>query len=108
MCPARTEPRRASATCAPSACGPHVGRAPPRFHYATINAANISRIEMTKSEAKSTVEEKLRKQQLTKPMTETEMTVFCQAMLRNLELETKGALSEIRGWAESWQATWFR
>ena len=32
---------------------------------------------MTKSEAKSTVEEKLRKQQLTKPMTETEMTVFC-------------------------------
>ena len=79
-----------------------------RFHYATIHAANISRIEMTKSEAKSTVEEKLRKQQLTKPMTETEMTVFCQAMLRNLELETKGALSEIRGWAESWQATRFR
>jgi hypothetical protein len=63
---------------------------------------------MTNSEAKSTVEDKLRKQQLTKPMTEKEMTAFCQAMLRNLELDTKGAVSEIRGWAESWQATWFR
>jgi hypothetical protein len=78
------------------------------FQYASISAANIGRIEMANSEAKSTVEDKLRKQQLTKPMTETEMTAFCQAMLRNLELDTKGALSEIRGWAESWQATWFR
>jgi hypothetical protein len=63
---------------------------------------------MTDDEAKSTVEEKLRKQQLTKPMSETEMMRFCDAMLRYLELPSKRALSDIRGWAESWQATWFR
>jgi hypothetical protein len=63
---------------------------------------------MTDDEAKSFVEEKLRKQQMTKPMTQTEMTRFCDAMLRYLELPSKSALSDIRGWAESWQAIWFR
>jgi hypothetical protein len=63
---------------------------------------------MTKDEAKRAVEEKLRKQQLTKPMTETEMTAFCQAMLRYVELESKGALSDIRSWTQSWQDAWFR
>jgi len=63
---------------------------------------------MTKDEAKITVEAKLRKQQLTKPMTEIELTAFCQAMLRNLELDSKNASSDIRSWAQSWQAAWFR
>jgi hypothetical protein len=42
---------------------------------------------MTK-DAKSELEAKLRKQQLTKPMTEEEMK----------------ALSDVRRWAESWQS----
>jgi hypothetical protein len=63
---------------------------------------------MTDDDAKAFVEEKLRKQQLTKPLGETEMTRFCTAMLRNLELKSESALSNIRYWAECWQATWFR
>jgi hypothetical protein len=62
---------------------------------------------MTSDEAKSEVEGKLRKQQLTRPMTETEMAAFCEAMVRNLELN-KSALSDIRSWAQSWQSTWLR
>jgi hypothetical protein len=63
---------------------------------------------VTDDEAKGTVEEKLRKQQLTKPMSQAEMTAFCQAMVRNLEMKSASALSEVRGWAESWQSAWFR
>jgi hypothetical protein len=62
---------------------------------------------MTKDEAKSEVEAKLRKQQLTKPMTENEMTVFCLAMVKNLELNSS-ALSDVRSWARSWQSEWLR
>jgi hypothetical protein len=58
-------------------------------------------------EAKSDVEEKLRKQQLTKPLTEKEMKAFCEAMVRNLEL-SPNALSDVRSWAESWQAKWLK
>jgi hypothetical protein len=61
---------------------------------------------MNSDEAKSEVEEKLRKQQLTKPMTEKEMTAFCQAMVKNLELKSSSALSDVRGWAQSWQSVW--
>lgn len=64
-------------------------------------------MSITNEEAKNEVEEKLRKQQLTKPMTEMEMAVFCQAMLRNLELKSESALSDIRGWSENWQSKWF-
>jgi hypothetical protein len=63
---------------------------------------------MNNDEAKSEVEEKLRKQQLTKPLTEKEMTAFCLAMVKNLELRSNSALSDIRGWAQSWQSTWLR
>ncbi len=63
-------------------------------------------MSMTNEEAKSEVEAKLRKQQLTKPLTETEMTAFCLAMQRNLELTSKSALSDIRGWSEDWQSKW--
>ena len=59
----------------------------------------------TYSEAKSEVEAKLRKQQLTKPLTEKEMTAFCEAMVRNLELNSS-ELSDVRRWAQSWQSTW--
>jgi hypothetical protein len=62
---------------------------------------------MSEGEAKSEVEEKLRKQQLTKPMTEKEMTAFCEAMVRNLELKYS-ALSDVRSWARSWQSEWLR
>ena len=58
-------------------------------------------------EAKKDVEEKPRKQQLTKPLTEKEMTAFCEAMVRNLEL-SPGAQSDVRRWAESWQSAWLR
>ncbi len=47
---------------------------------------------MTDDEAKLEVEEKLRKQQLTKPMTDVELAAFCNAMLRNLELTSRSAL----------------
>jgi hypothetical protein len=63
---------------------------------------------MTNDQAKLEVEAKLRKQQLTKPMTAREMTRFCDAMFRNLEMNNSERLSQIRGWAESWQSTWFR
>jgi hypothetical protein len=63
---------------------------------------------VTDDEAKSEVEEKLRKQQLTKPMTEIELAAFCNAMHRNLELTSKSALSDIRSWSEAWQAKWFQ
>ncbi len=49
--------------------------------------------------AKSEVEAKLRKQQLTKPLSEKEMDAFCEAMV---------TLSRVRGWALSWQSTWLR
>jgi hypothetical protein len=58
-------------------------------------------------EAKSEVEEKLRKQQLTKPLTEKEMTTFCEAMIRNLELKS-GDLPEVRSWARAWQSEWLK
>jgi hypothetical protein len=61
--------------------------------------------ETPQDEAKSEVEAKLRKQQLTKPLTEKEMTAFCDAMVRNLELGP-GALSVVRSWAERWQSEW--
>ncbi len=61
---------------------------------------------MNDDEAKGTVEEKLRKQQLTKPLTEAELAVFCNAIVRNLELTSKS--SDIRSWSRDWQAKWFR
>jgi hypothetical protein len=63
---------------------------------------------MTDEEAKDFVEAKLRKQQMTKPMTEREMTRFCNAMFKNWEMNNSDRLPEIRGWAESWQAKWFQ
>jgi hypothetical protein len=68
--------------------------------YDFISAASYN-------EAKSEVEEKLRKQQLTKPLTEKEMATFCEAMVRNLELKS-GALPEVRGWARAWQSEWLK
>jgi hypothetical protein len=61
----------------------------------------------TRDEAKSEVEAKLRKQQLTKPLTEKEMAAFCEAMVRNLELD-RSLLPDIRGWAQSWQSELLR
>jgi hypothetical protein len=63
---------------------------------------------MTDDEAKRTVEEKLRKQQLTKPVTDTETTAFCRAMVRQLEMTFRSALSEVRAWTANWQSKWFR
>ena len=62
---------------------------------------------ISNNEARATVNEKLRKQQRTKPMTETEMTAFCRAMIKNLDLNDD-RLSDIRHWTESWQSTYFR
>jgi hypothetical protein len=59
------------------------------------------------NEVKNEVEEKLRKQQLTKPLTQKEMAAFCEAMVRNLELK-RGALSEVRRWAQAWRSEWLR
>jgi hypothetical protein len=57
-------------------------------------------------EAKSEVEAKLRKQKLTKPLTEKEMEAFCQAMVRNLDLKPS-ALPDVRGWAQAWHYAQF-
>jgi hypothetical protein len=57
-------------------------------------------------DAKAEVEAKLRKQQLTKPLTEKEMEVFCEAMVRNLDLKSSD-LPAGRGWAHSWQSAQF-
>ena len=65
-------------------------------------------MHMTDDEAKLEVEEKLRKQQLTKPMTEVELAAFCNAMHRNLEMTSKSALTNIRSWSRDWQDKWFR
>jgi hypothetical protein len=62
---------------------------------------------ISNDEARGTVEEKLRKQQRTKPMTEMEMTAFCRAMIKNLDLNDD-RLSDIRRWTESWQSAYFR
>ncbi len=69
-------------------------------HYAGLS--------VSESEAKGTVEEKLRKQQLTKPLTEEEMTAFCDRMSRyfDFDFNTDGP-TRIRGWANDWQAQWF-
>jgi hypothetical protein len=63
---------------------------------------------VTEDEAKAAVEEKLRKQQLTKPMTEKELARFCDAMVRQLEMTSKTALSDVSGWAATWQSKWFQ
>ena len=60
----------------------------------------------TYDEAKSEVEAKLRKQQLTKPLTEKEMEAFCQVMVRNLDLRP-GAIKDVRSWAQAWHSTQF-
>jgi len=57
-------------------------------------------------EAKSEVEAKLRKQKLTKPLTEKEMEAFCQVMVRNLDLRP-GAIKDVRSWAQAWHSTQF-
>jgi hypothetical protein len=46
-------------------------------------------LSVSESEAKGTVEEKLRKQQLTKPLTEKEMIAFCDRMSRYFEFDSK-------------------
>jgi len=58
------------------------------------------------NEAKTKVEEKLRKQQLTKPLTEKEMEAFCQVMVRNLELRSS-AIKDVRSWAQAWHSAQF-
>jgi hypothetical protein len=62
---------------------------------------------MPYDEAKCEVEGKLRKQQLTKPLTEKEMAAFCEAMVRQLDLKPSD-LPDVRGWANNWQSEWFR
>jgi hypothetical protein len=57
-------------------------------------------------EAKSEVEAKLRKQKLTKPLTEKEMEAFCLAMVRNLDLKPS-ALPDVRSWAQAWHFAQF-
>ena len=70
-------------------------------HYAGLS--------VSESEAKGTVEEKLRKQQLTKPLTEEEMTAFCDRMSRYFDFDSNtDGPTRIRGWANDWQAQWFR
>ena len=64
-------------------------------------------LTVSEGEAKGTVEAKLRKQQLTKPMTETQLTAFCQAMVKNLELDPSDT-DKIRAWTKDWQAAFFR
>ena len=64
---------------------------------------------MTKDEAKRAVEAELQARQLSKPMTSTELLTFCQEMYGRLQFRSRSdRLQDIRGWAENWQAMWFR
>jgi hypothetical protein len=64
---------------------------------------------MTKEEAKVAVHAELRSLQLAKPMDAADLLSFCIRMHNSLQFRTKSdPLSDIRGWAENWQALWLR
>ena len=65
---------------------------------------------MTKDEAQRAVEAELAGLNLKTPMSQVEMLVFCEKMYARLDFKSKRTdrLSEIRGWAERWEAMWLR
>jgi hypothetical protein len=63
---------------------------------------------MTKADAQNAVERALRGLGLTKPLTENEMTVFCEEMSQQLEFESVDREQDIRAWAARWQLLRYR
>ena len=64
---------------------------------------------ITRAEARREVWAELRKRNFSKRMTPVELLQFCQEMYERLEFRTRGdRLSDIRNWAEAWQAQWLR
>jgi hypothetical protein len=63
---------------------------------------------MTKDEAQRAVEAELAALNPKTPMSPVEMLKFCQKMYARLDFKSKRAdrLSEIRNWAERWEAMW--
>jgi hypothetical protein len=63
---------------------------------------------MSKEDAELAVKSELRARKLTKPMTPTELLMFCQEMYNKLQFRSKSdRLSDIRVWTERWQSTMF-
>jgi len=64
---------------------------------------------MTKEEARVAVHAELRGRKLTKPLGSADLAIFCKEMGKRLEFRTQTeALSDIKGWAEKWEALWLR
>jgi hypothetical protein len=64
---------------------------------------------MTREQARVEVHAELRRRNLTKPLADADLLVFCQEMGKRLEFRTQSeALSEIKAWAETWEALWLR
>ena len=64
---------------------------------------------LTKEEAKVAVHAELRSRKLTEALGPTDLLAFCEEMRRRLEFRTQGvALSDIKTWAEKWEALWLR
>jgi hypothetical protein len=62
---------------------------------------------MTKDEAKRAVEAELAGLNPKTPMSPVEMLLFCQKMKVRLDFKSRrDRMSEIRGWAEGWEALW--
>ena len=61
---------------------------------------------MMKEEVKAAVVTELQSRKLTEPMTEAEMTLFCQEIYKRLQFKSKNdRLVDIRNWADRWQST---
>jgi hypothetical protein len=64
---------------------------------------------LTKEEAKVAVHAELRSRNLTKPLGSADLLAFCKEMHGRLEFRTQSeALSDIKVWAEKWEALWLR
>ncbi len=64
---------------------------------------------MTREEARVAVHAELRRRRLTKPLGSADLLAFCQEMDRRLAFRTPGnPLSDIKVWAEKWEALWLR
>jgi hypothetical protein len=62
---------------------------------------------MTREEARAAVHAALRRRNLTKPLGDADLAIFCKEMERGLEFRTESAtLTDIKLWAEKWEALW--
>jgi hypothetical protein len=63
---------------------------------------------LSRGEAQSVVEAMLSSRKPTRPMTDAQMSAFCQRMLPKLDFSTsRDRAAEIRKWALAWEANRF-